>query len=109
MVSGRGGSRPASLSQRHVDALVRGDADAEALRLIAATRAPESLEAARSVTRGARPLEVTRDEIESIRRSGLAPETLVERIASNEAPRPSTAAGPYRAESPSAPTAEPPS
>jgi hypothetical protein len=45
MVSRPGGSRPAELSQRHVDALARGHADEEALRLIRAARTPAPPEA----------------------------------------------------------------
>jgi hypothetical protein len=44
MVTRPGGSRPAELSQRHVDALARGHADEEALRLMRTARPPEPAE-----------------------------------------------------------------
>jgi hypothetical protein len=106
MVSKPGRSRPATLSQRHVDALVRGQGDEEAARIIRSARAVEPPSEQPATPEGARPVEISADEMESIRRSGDAPATLLRRMPPA---RVTPSDRPATAEPPSAPSAEPPS
>jgi hypothetical protein len=104
-----GGSRPAGLSQRHVDALARGGHDAEALRMLRAARASQP-PAGEERARAARPIDLSDEDMAAIRRSGDAPPAVAERIASSSRAPYEDAA---RAERPGdggqgAPSAEPP-
>ncbi len=79
MVTPPGGSRPAQLTQQQVDDLVRGNHQ-DAARLLRSPRsAPRAEKAAKEA--GSRPLELSANDIEAIRRSGLASSRLVKRIA----------------------------
>jgi hypothetical protein len=103
-----GDSRPAGLSQRHVDALAREGHDAEALRMLRAARASQP-PAGEERMEAARPVELSDADMAAIRRSGDAPPAVAERIASSRAPYEDAA----RAERPrdggqGAPSAEPP-
>ena len=105
-----GGSRPARLSQRHVDALVRGGDDAEAVRIMRAARAPEAFGGDEVATEAGRPVELSADEMDTIKRSGQVSGAVRERIASagREAHERDERAGPPSRDAPTAPSAEPP-
>ena len=80
MVTPHGGSRPAALTQRQVDDLVRGKHE-DAARLLRSHRSEPPLDEKRSAEAGSRPVELSVTDMEAIRRSGVAPGELARRIA----------------------------
>ncbi len=79
MVTPPDGSRPAQLTQQQVDDLVRGNHH-DVARLLRSPRSQPRAERAAKES-GSRPLELSANDIEAIRRSGVASSRLVKRIA----------------------------
>ena len=80
MVTPHGGSRPAALTQRQVDDLVRGKHD-DAARLLRSHRSEPPRDEKRPTEAGSRPVELSMTDMEAIRRSGVVPGELTRRIA----------------------------
>jgi flagellar motor switch protein FliM len=109
MVSEPGRSRPAALSQRHVDALARGSGDEEALRIIRSARPPAGRGERASPVDGSHPIEVSAEEMRSLAHSAEVPAALLGRIVATRT-REAQSAGTERAGAmpASAPSAAPP-
>ncbi len=103
-----GNSRPAALSQRHVDELARGDGVETAALLRSVRRSPpEAAPKAAGATDAAGPVAFSAEEMAAITSHGTAPDELRKRIAAHRA---QDVAKAYAQERPAgaAPQAKPP-
>jgi hypothetical protein len=78
-----GGSSPAALTQRQVDAFASGQ-PGDAAALLRASR--NEMTAGRSRTKGSDPVALAPKEMQGIARTGVAPNAVLKRIATAEAP-----------------------
>ena len=85
MVTRLVGSRPAALTQGQVDDLVRGNHQ-DVAGILRSPRSEPPLDEKGSTGAGSRPVELSAKDMQAVRRSGLAPSQVVNRIAEAEQP-----------------------